>query len=276
MNILAACLVGLSFASTAFSAPIAAPYDRALISDASILTARDPNGTALGSKRTSSAWSGGVIEGLDLKTVTGTFILPTITDTTHFDLNGNQTFGIWVGIDGSAGEGCGGLLQAGVFLDTFAGLATYKPFYEWISDLPIHEHAQLNLSGGDSVTVTVTATSDTSGSALIENNSKGTAFLLPYANQTKLCQPYTADWIVERPRAHFPGFDNFHLTPLVDFGTITFTGASATTTDGRQIDASDARLQLMDMDISGGDLRLTNATMDDSSFVVTYVGNGKI
>lgn len=81
---------------------------------------------------------------------------------------------------------------------------------------------------------------------------------------------------MERPRAHFPGFDNFHLTPLVDFGTITFTGASATTTDGRQIDASDARLQLMDMDISGGDLRLTNATMNDSSIVVTYVGNGKI
>lgn len=71
--------------------------------------------------------------------------------------------------------------------------------------------------------VTVTATSTTAGTAVVENVSKGTTVTHTFTSQSQALQELNAEWIVE-------DFESGNaLVPFADFGTVTFTGASATT-----------------------------------------------
>ncbi|KEQ88503.1 concanavalin A-like lectin/glucanase [Aureobasidium pullulans EXF-150] len=231
----------------------------------------------------SSNWSGGVLQGSDFRTVTGTFTIPNITMLYPGEpTNGTHSVAVWVGIDGI--HDCDALLQTGVDLTMEKGIPKFKAWFEWIPGPSTDFDHELEFSVGDSVTMTVTATSKTGGIAMVENNSKGTSVNHTFANETaELCLA-NADWIVERwtltsTHQDDSGRSYRHSTQVspVDFDTLTFTNASATTANGSSLDACNARTESVDLyeDVvkdnrSSSRLQMVT-TFDNSSITVSYV-----
>lgn len=123
-----------------------------------------------------------------------------------------------------------------------------------------YDFSGITISAGDSITVTVTATSTTSGTAVVKNNSKGTSVTHTFTSQSKALQELNAEWIVE-------DFESgSSLVPFADFGTVTFTGASATGSSG-SVGPSGATL----IDIEQNGQVLTSVSTTSSSVTVTYV-----
>lgn len=110
--------------------------------------------------------------------------------------------------------------------------------------------------------MTATATSTSAGSVTLTNVSKGKTVTHSFSGQSgKLCET-NAEWIVE-------DFEqNGSLVPFANFGTVTFTGASVTTTSGGTVGVSGAQI----MDIKQGSTVYTDCSVSGSSTVkCTYV-----
>ncbi|THY23803.1 hypothetical protein D6D01_05849 [Aureobasidium pullulans] len=250
MKLLTIFGTGLAFASGVISTPIAANvaaqhYGNSLPTAISIdNAAQSANEHALNeigvdgaAKRTRSSrdnWAGGVL-GVDLKAVTGTFVVPSIAMPPGVAPEPQQGMSVWVG---THGDECPGrtILQTGLSLDMADGRARYGAWFEWYPQY-FHRFDNISFSVGDSVTMTVNVTSKTGGIATIKNNSKGTLVSHIFANEaTDLC-PTNADWIVEKysqAYADISGHVSFQKIPIVNMGTVTFTNASATTADGKE------------------------------------------
>ena len=139
------------------------------------------------------------------------------------------------GSDGAAGSGqTGALEQAGTEADcTSGGSASYFAWYELVPAAPVS--VGLTIQAGDRVSsrvsvagtaVTVSITDDTSG----QTATKSLTMDNPDTS--------TAEWIAEAPSSCDQG-GNCSPLPLTDFGTVPFTGASATATDGHTGTISD-------------------------------------
>ncbi|EIW77861.1 concanavalin A-like lectin glucanase, partial [Coniophora puteana RWD-64-598 SS2] len=167
-------------------------------------------------------WAGAVMNGTEaINSVTGTFSLPKPT--------GNGSVAIWVGMDGVS---CSTLLQVGIIVTVNNGVVSYIPWYEWLPDYATPLET-LRLDASDQVTLTVTATSPTSGEVKIQNKSKNQEVSTQVSSSAKLCQR-NADWIVE---AYHNGTG---LAPLNNFGTVMFTQAQAGTWGGAIAPTTDA------------------------------------
>jgi hypothetical protein len=92
-------------------------------------------------------------------------------------------------------------------------------WYEWYPDYA-YDFSGISFSAGDSVTVTVTATSTKAGTAVIKNNTTGKSVSKSITSSAALCEQ-DAEWIVEDFE------EGSSLVPMANFGTVTFTGASA-------------------------------------------------
>jgi hypothetical protein len=129
---------------------------------ASSLTAETRNST----HATSTNWSGSVIEsppsGQTFKSVTGTFTVPTIS--------GSGAASAWVGIDGDTAQNS--ILQAGVDFEISGGRTTFAAWTEWFPNFA-NDINGFTVRQGDSITVTVTATSTTAGTAALTNHGTG-------------------------------------------------------------------------------------------------------
>lgn len=96
---------------------------------------------------------------------------------------------------------------------------------------------------------------------MIENNTNGQKVSKSLTSTSPLCQT-NAEWIVE-------DFDaGGSPVPLVDFGTVTFTGAQATTEQGDSVGPAGATIIDMETQEGGG----ATAEADSSSVTVTYDG----
>ena len=136
----------------------------------------------------------------------------------------------------------------------------YSAWYEWFPDFAF-DFSGISLSAGNSITVTVTATSLTGGTATIVNHSTGQTVSHTFSGQPSLCQE-TAEWIVE-------DFESGgSLVPLANWGTVTFTGVSATTGSGT---VTPAGATIIDMEQNGK--VLTSVSASSSSVTVTYTGS---
>lgn len=71
----------------------------------------------------------------------------------------------------------------------------FTAWYEWYPDYA-YDFSGISFSAGDSVTVTVTATTTKSGTAVIKNNTKGTSVSKTITSSAALCEE-NAEWIVE-------------------------------------------------------------------------------
>ncbi|EIW81321.1 hypothetical protein CONPUDRAFT_165495 [Coniophora puteana RWD-64-598 SS2] len=215
-------------------------------------------------------WAGAVwSEGQGTFTsVTGTFTVPTASG------SGSSSASAWVGIDGAS---CGNaILQTGVDFNadgTYDGESfrvnltcqtsgAYPVFlslawYEWYPAGAV-DFQNFPINSGDVITVTVTATSTTSGTAVIENTTQNQQVTQDLTSSSALCEQ-DAEWIVEDFE------ENGGLVPFADFGTVTFSQASATSSSG-SVSPSGATVY----DIQQNGQQLTQTTIDGSDVTIQY------
>ena len=131
-------------------------------------------------------------------------------------------------------------------------------WYEWYPDYA-YDFSGISFSAGDSVQVTVTATSTKAGTAKIENLTTGKTVTKSITSSYALCEQ-DAEWIVEDFE------ENGGLVAFADFGTVTFTGASAGKSSGSS-GPSGATI----IDIEQNSKVLTSVSTSSSSVTVEYV-----
>ncbi|KAJ6569820.1 peptidase G1 [Mycena vulgaris] len=114
----------------------------------------------------------------------------------------------------------------------------------------------------DTIKLTVTATSTTTGTAVVENLSNGQSSTVSLTTPSPLCLE-NAEWIVEDFQ------ESTFLIPFADFGSITFTDASATTQSGSTAGPSGSGSHLINMVQSS--LQFASASSVASSVTVDYL-----
>jgi uncharacterized membrane protein YgcG len=231
----------------------------------------------------SGNWSGYVIGGSSssktFSSVSGSWVQPTAKCTT------GQSYGaFWVGL-GGAGQ-TEALEQAGTEADcTTGGAASYFAWYELVPSAPVKldlaVHAGDHMSSKVSVdgsSVTVVVSDQTTGQSV--------------SRTLQMSDPDTssAEWIAEAPSACDQMASNCQPLNLTDFGTMTFSNASATSTDGHTGTISDsdwsaAAVQLSPGAAGGGpDFASSESTAgatpsslssDGSSFSVAWSDSGQ-
>jgi hypothetical protein len=107
----------------------------------------------------------------------------------------------------------------------------------------------------------VYATSSTSGTAVISNDSTGQQVSQDLTSDSALCQQ-DVEWIVE-------DFASGGLVPFANFGTVEFTGTVATLYNGETIGAANAAV--FDIVGSNGQV-ITQTQLADGSVTVQYTG----
>ncbi|KIM93710.1 hypothetical protein OIDMADRAFT_137445 [Oidiodendron maius Zn] len=200
----------------------------------------------------SENWSGAVLVSTGYTSVTGIITAPSVSGSS------GSAGSAWVGIDGDTCDTA--ILQTGI--DWYAD-GTYDAWYEWYPSYA-DDFSGISISEGDEIQMTVTATSTTSGSAVIENLTTGEIVSQDFSDVTdgSLCE-YNAEWIIE----DFEECDgnSCSLVPFADFGTVEFTSCSAIQ-DGSTVGVSGATI----LDIEQNGKVLTSCSDTSSTVTCTY------
>jgi len=209
----------------------------------------------------SSNWAGAALETTGVTEVTGTFTIPKPTVPSGGSTREEFCGAAWVGIDGDTCQS--GLIQTGVFWCIEDGEFSYEAWYEYIPQASI-AYTGISVTAGNEIKVTVTKTNDNSGVTTLENVSTGETASHTFTNQAggTLCGE-NAEWIVE----DFTSGDS--LVPFADFGTVTFTGATAVV-GGATVTAAGADADTIIL-VSSSDASLTSTTVSGSTVTVKYV-----
>jgi hypothetical protein len=182
----------------------------------------------------SENWSGyvaGSAQGSSqqFKSVSGSWVAPTATCT-----SGQTYSAFWVGLGGSGESEA--LEQAGTEADCSAGgSAGYFAWYELVPSAPVR--IGMTVTPGDRMSSRVTVT----GSEVtlsVSDQTTGASF----TKTVSMSDPDTssAEWIAEAPSSCDQTASACSPLPLTDFGTVTFTSATATTTGGHTGTISDS------------------------------------
>ncbi len=228
-----------------------------------------PNTTAV----TNTKWSGYVAEtnfsdpqANSVSYVTGAWIVPTVTGPS----SGAFHSSIWVGIDG---YGNNTVEQIGTEQDVVNGTAVYSAWWEMYSTNARQTQQPIpwTIRPGDAILAYVQYISSGPHAnqfllALIDSTSHHS--FIKYASsaqyQNPLAQRSTAEWIVEATSV------GNKIGPVPDFGSVTFTNASATI-DGviGPINSSSWQSQAVNLIANGGTVDTTSVlTQAGSSFAV--------
>ncbi|PTB62293.1 concanavalin A-like lectin/glucanase [Trichoderma citrinoviride] len=213
----------------------------------------------------STVWSGAVIhsppENELFNSVSASFVIPKPSIPTGSPNEDFYTVAVWVGIDGDTSQNA--ILQTGVDLTIANGQVYYEPWYEWWPDHSSTFPEHLSISPGDVVKATVSATSSTSGFAILENVSTG-QLVSKYLTSAHALGQQNAEWIVEN---YIMGpASSGHLTPLANWSSIVFTDTRASTQKS-WLDASNATV----VNMSQHRRLITEVTIDGSSVIDTYI-----
>jgi Peptidase A4 family len=211
----------------------------------------------------SSNWSGAVLtsppSGTTFTSVSAEFTVP--TPKAVDGKSGSSS--AWVGIDGDTYTDA--ILQTGVdFSVDILGLTSFDAWYEWYPDYA-YDFSGISISAGDSISVSVVASSSTAGTATIENLTTGEKVdkALTAPDSSAKLGGQNAEWIVE----DFEEGDS--LVNLDNFGTVTFTSTSAGLSNGESVGNDGADI----LDIEQDGTVLTKASVPSSSeVVVEYSG----
>ncbi|KUI54422.1 Aspergillopepsin-2 [Cytospora mali] len=200
----------------------------------------------------SENWAGAIVISSDISEVTGVFTVPTPSAPSDRDSDGD----VWVGIDGDTCDTA--ILQTGVDLCSDGGEASFDAWYEWYPDYAYD--FDLDVTAGDVIKMTVTATSDTAGKAVLENETTGKTVTKSFSGNVEgdLCRK-NAEWIVE----DFEEGDS--LVSFADFGTVKITSATGKAGDST-INPSSATI----IDIEQDDKVLTSCSASDDEVTCTY------
>jgi len=202
----------------------------------------------------STNWSGYAATGGVFTSVTGSWIVPTVTSTS---IGADAT---WVGIGGLSGRD---LLQAGTQAMVSAdGMVEYSA---WTEMLPQTSHTvPLAVRAGDAVTATLTQKSGNSWIITINNDTtkENYSATVQYSSSNS-----SAEWIQEAPSA------GRGLVPLDQFGTLRVTAGSAVQ-NGKSQTLAELGARAITM-INGAGQAIAQPSVlghDGSSFTVTRTG----
>jgi hypothetical protein len=174
---------------------------------------------------TSSNWGGYAVQTISsdpVDSVTGSWVVPTVTGT------GTTYSALWVGIDGYSSST---VEQIGTEQDVVNGKASYSAWWEMYPS-GSNTISKITVNAGDTITASVTYQSATSNFLLtISDSPKGggaaetystTQALASQGRTRTVAQRSSAEWIIEAPS------NGYSILPLANFGTASFSEASAT------------------------------------------------
>jgi hypothetical protein len=220
------------------------------------------NSTAPNSALTSSTsenWSGYVSaqNNATYTAVSGSWNIPSPSVTTNSPIATDAT---WVGIGGVVGTD---LIQAGTQAVVEDGTVTYEA---WLETLPnFQQILPITVNGGDAVSVSLGQVSPGEWQLTFNDKTNGQNYNETVAYDSSLS---SAEWIEEMP-AGVTWRGGLSFLPLDNFGTVNFTGGSATINGNVEtIAASGAQALTM---VSGGQAIATSSPLlaDGASFSVT-------
>ena len=211
----------------------------------------------------STNWVGAVLVGEGYTGVYGTFTVPTISLPAGGDEGSSYYASAWVGLDGYTCESA--ILQTGVDFNLEGGSVSFDAWYEWYPDYA-YDFSGISFSEGDTVKLSIEASSTSSGTVTVENQSTGQSVSHSFSQESdELCET-NAEWIVEDFSETEGGETT--LVPLVDFGTVVFTDAYASTDSG-SVGPSNA--EIIDLiDSTGSTIIATASVVGDSEVVVKH------
>lgn len=213
---------------------------------------------------TSTNWAGAVLVSSGFTEVSGTFTVPSPQIPSGGDQSTKYCATAWVGIDGDT---CStSILQTGVDFCIQGGDISYDAWYEWIPANSI-DFSGISFSSGDSVSLSVVANSETTGTATITNNSNGQSVTHTFTSSettSTLCET-NAEWIVE-DFTLISSDGQQSLAPFANFGTVTFTDSYAVQ-NGKKVDASGANTLTL---VDGNGNTLATPQVEGSTVTVAY------
>lgn len=177
---------------------------------------------------TSANWAGYVAKGStsgqspQFSSVSGSWVQPSADCS-----SGTGDAAFWVGL-GGAGEGSGALEQVGTQIDcSTGGSGQHFAWYELVPAAPVR--LDVAISPGDHVAARVSVAGTAVTVSLTDQSTGATATKTLEMNSP---DSSSAEWIAEAP-SECQGADASDTAsctpvPLADFGTVGFTGASAT------------------------------------------------
>jgi hypothetical protein len=231
---------------------------------------------------TSANWSGYAVGGstgnTQFSSVSGSWVQPAVKCSSDQDYSA-----FWVGLGGS-GQESSALEQTGTQSDCVGGgQSQYYAWYELVPAAPVK--LDLAISPGDHISAKVTV-SGTSVTVSLANQTTGNS-----ATKTlQMSNPDTssADWIAEAPSSCGQS-GSCQPLPLSDFGTVNFTGASATAAghtgsisdsswgaEAVQLNgaAGQSGLALADQSATSAGAQPSALSSDGTSFSVSWLPNG--
>ena len=207
-------------------------------------------GTPASTSGSSSNWSGYVASGGSFSSVTGSWVVPTVSAAS------SGADATWVGIGGLNSND---LIQAGTQATVTGGGVSYEA---WVEMLPQSSRTvPLSVSAGDAVTVTLTKKAASDWAIAIKNNTTGETYDVTVQYQSSLS---SAEWVQEAPSA------GRGLVPLDNFGTLKFTSGSAVK-DGQTLNLASLGAKPISMINGRGEVLAQPSTLgaDGGSFSVT-------
>lgn len=198
----------------------------------------------------SDNWSGYAATGESFSEVQGSWTVPTVTCP-----SGSTGYAaIWVGIDGYTSNT---VEQDGTDSDCNDGNPTYYAWYEMYGDDSVNGGAAIRLSqpvqAGDAISASVSV-SGSSWTLNIDDTSQNWQVSESIAGPDPAPSQNSAEWIVERPEV------DGSVASLADFGTATFTGATA---DGSDQSGSISAFQYTPINmVSGSSVLAAPGTLD--------------
>lgn len=205
--------------------------------------------TSADSASTSSNWSGYAAGNGTYTSVSGTWVVPTVSTATP---GADAT---WVGIGGLTSND---LIQAGTQATVSGGTVVYQA---WTEMLPASSRTvALSVTAGDTVTVTISERSAGLWDIVMRNDTTGER----YSTTVRYASTRTsAEWIQEVPSVGRGSL------PLDAFGTLRFTSATAVR-DGAAVDLTSSGARAITMINGAGQaLAQPSAIGTDGGFTVT-------
>jgi hypothetical protein len=168
---------------------------------------------------TSSNWAGYVAGGNTFSSVSGGWTVPTAkSDTDGYSAT-------WIGL-GGASSSSSSLEQVGTESDYVDGRTTYTAWYELVPEAPVT--LKLSVHAGDRMTAKVAVSGTTVTISITDQTTGRTVTRTLHMSDP---DSSSAEWVAEAPTVEYSNGAS-EVVPLADFGKVSFTSASATSTAG--------------------------------------------
>jgi hypothetical protein len=200
------------------------------------------------SNSTSTNWSGYAVTGGTYRTVTASWVQPSVT------CSSTAYSSFWVGIDGDTSST---VEQTGSEADCNGSTPVYSSWYEMYPKFPVNFPDPV--APGDHFTGTVTTDGTGSFTVTLQNTTKG--WTEQTTQRVRKARLASAEVIAEAPSS------SGGVLPLANFGTASFSGS---TVNGQTLTGSTPGIDPITMETSGGTVKAKPSSISNGAFSVTW------